>query len=558
MRRKTPRPLSGRAPLGALAALLLSGCGFLGAGSGEPCLDSLDCPQGWRCDLETYRCEPIPNSQDYIHLELRPPQGATSADTQRSVDLTAPGVDSQALALELEPTVILQGQVPSPFAAGGLAGTVVATRAPVFGARSLTWSAAVPSDGLFELGLAPGNHALLFRPANRDDFPQLRYESVAVAAGETPSLDLTYPGPYPAPEELDQQEELLLVKVKVLQSEAMPLPVAGMQVEGLTDQGLRTNVATPDAQGVAHLRLPLVRRQVSGGRWSWIRPTRLGLTLRPATEGMRLPTVAYPDLPLTAPDLGTFHVGDLPPSRALSGRVVTVRGEPVPACRLQFLLARLGQGSLREVVEADAEGAFATTLPEGSYQVRAVPPTASTASITTTSLELLADTSQVVIAVDERPWVTGTVRDHQGQPVPDVTLVADRLSDWSGLDDGALRSYDGLADAGGGFALRLDPGQYDLDLVPLASSGLPRHTLRRLFVTDDLALAAEATALPAPSVVRGHVFNSAGTPQCGITLDVYRVEDEAAWLVGQTVSGNTTRDGCSGSFSVVLPAREPP
>ncbi|HOX47152.1 MAG TPA: carboxypeptidase-like regulatory domain-containing protein [Myxococcota bacterium] len=557
MRRKTDTARILLALVGALAAPWADGCGLM-IPAGETCFDSLDCAQGWRCNLDTYRCEPIPNSEDVIHLELRPPQGASSADTQATVDLSDPGVDSQALSLELEPAVVLQGQVPSPFAAGGVAGTAVATREPGFDDRSLTWSVQVPSDGLFALNPAPGLYALLFRPSNRDEFPQLRYEAVALSADAPRSLDLSYPGPYPSPDELGQQTELLLVKVQVLQSEGLPLPVPGMQVEGTTDQGLRTNVATPDAQGVAYLRLPLVRRQVSGDRWSWIRPTSLDLSLRPAAAGMRLPTVSIPGLPLDAPDLGSFYVGDLPPSRALSGRVLTVRGEPVPGCRLQFLLEQLGQGSLREVVEADVEGAFATTLPEGTYQVRAVPPVASAASITTSTLELLADTSQVVIAVDERPWVTGTIRDQQGQAVPDVTLVASRTSDWSGLDDGALRSYDGMSDSQGAFSLRLDPGQYDLTLVPSAATGLPRHTLRHVFVTVDLSLADADTTLPAPGVVRGHVFNSVGEPQCGITLDVFRADDEGAWLVGQAVSGNSTKDGCSGSFSVVLPVREAP
>jgi hypothetical protein len=542
--------------LGLLGALWLCGCGF--ADLGFTCFDSLDCQQGWRCNLDTYQCEPIPDSEAVIHLELRPPLGASSANTQVTVDLSDAGVDSQALSLELEPAVTLQGQVPSPFAAGGVAGSALATRAPGFDDRALTWSAQVPSDGLFAFGLAPGMYELLFRPSNRDEFPQLRYESVTLSAGEPQSLDLAYPSPYPTPEELEQQTDLLLVKVQVLQSEGMLLPVAGMQVEGTTDQGLRTNVATPDAQGVAYLRLPLVRRQISGDRWAWLYPASLDLSLRPAAEGMRLPTVSYPGLPLSAPDLGTFYVGDLPPNHAISGRVLTVRGEPVPGCRLQFMLDQLGRGSLREVVETDIEGAFATTLPEGAYQVRAVPPTASSASITTSTVELLADTSQVVITVEERPWVTGTVRDHQGQPVPEVTLVASRISDWSGLDDGALRSYDGLTDAQGGLALRLDPGQYDLALVPSAATGLPRHTLRHLFVTADLALAEADTSLTEPSVVRGHVFNSVGEPQCGITLDVFRADDQGAWLVGQAVSGNSTRDGCSGEFSVVLPGREAP
>jgi hypothetical protein len=536
--------------LGLGLAWAAAGCGLMDLGPWE-CLDTRQCPTGYRCDPDTWRCEPIPIAEDLVHFELRPLAGSGSTLTQVSLELTDPSVDSLDLQLELAPLLSLKGSVPSPFAAGGVAGGLTASLPPGFGGRGLTWSSSVPADGRFELGLAPGRYRVLFSPANRAEFPQLCYEQAELTNADA-LLDLAYPGPYLGPEQLDQQDPMLLVKVQVLASEDAPTPVADMLVEGLTDQGLRTSLGTPDAQGVAYLRLPAVRR-LQGDRWTWQWPASLELTIRPASEGLRLPTVVYPGLSLAGPDLGTFYVGELPPARRVSGRVITSRGDPVSGCQLHFLLAQLGQGSLKHVLEADPQGAFSASLPTGSYLVRVIPPLSSSSSIAVSSLELSEDRADLFLEAPTRPRVTGLVRDHQNNPVPHLDLAAHRVSDWSGIQDGASRTYEGQTDAGGLIDLALDPGQYELELLPDEASGLPRHVVRAIFVTQDSELSPAQTRLPAPSLVRGHVFNRGGVPQCGVGLDAFRQDEQGLLRVGQTVSGNPSGEGCSGAFSLVLP-----
>ena len=41
---------------------------------------------------------------------------------------------------------------------------------------------------------------------------------------------------------------------------------------------------------------------------------------------------------------------------------------------------------------------------------------------------------------------------------------------------------------------------------------------------------------------------------CGVKIEIYESDEEQATLIGQTISGTNTTDGCNGSYSFVLPA----
>ncbi len=534
----------------ALAVMLLlpSGCMMVGD-TGPYCFDSLDCPAGWICDTDSHQCESGDTPDSIIDLELQPGAESSGATTQiPGIDLDDPRVNHEQLELELTPGLALTGHVGSPM---GVPGSLVAKRTAEFGGRSLSWNITVDSAGYFEAAVSQGDFEMLFRPTNREDFPQLRLLGLNFADGDpTDSLELTYPT-YPTPETLDEQEHILLVKVQVLQSENTPHPISGIQVEGTTDSGLRTNVVIPDAQGIAHLRLPVELRSDLGDKI--IYPRTLSITLGPAATGSHLPQVSSLSLALDSPDLGTIYVGDLPDSRAVSGVVTDAQGHAVPDCHLRFMAA-LGYGNFSHIIASDGQGAFTTTLPEGQYQLTAIPGNLRPEAIMTTELSIEGDTSGVAVMLEARYTLSGTVFDVHGQTASEVNVVADRVGDWTGANDGILRSYETISDGDGHFELAVDPGSYLFSLLPPTASGLPRKPAESLFVYDDEALDPSRTTLREPAVLQGHVFSRVGVPQCGVSIKVFRSNEDSATLVGQGVSAASSPDGCTGAYAIVIPA----
>jgi hypothetical protein len=542
-----------------VAWLAAAGCMLDLSSVGPRCEDSTDCQAGWNCNAGI--CQPPP-FQSIVDFELIPEIGSGSAATQvAGVDLAKEDRESR-LEIVLNKAVPFSGAVTSPV---GVSGSLLASREPEFDGRGLTWNFQVGSDGYFEAPLAfkaedpeqgpdPLNtYQAMFRPSNREDFPQLRYTGLRVTEAGL-NQEIRYPD-YPPPEQLDQQVELLLVRVRVLQSEGYPHPVTGIQVEGTTETGLRTNLATPDSQGVAYLRLPVIQQILPEP--TRLLPAALSLTIKPADNTIRLPTARIPDLQLGQPDLGTFYLGDLPVSHIVTGVVVTASGQPVPGCQLRFQADGIGNGSFEKALQADEGGEFSTTLPAGNYSVMAVPDLLSGAALTSKQIEVGPDMQPETIELGARLRIAGRVFDPDGGTVADVTILAERTSDWFGQDDGALRTFEGASDSDGRFELLVDPGTFDLALIPPPASGLPRlrHADIRIF-DQDKDLSRGATTLPRPELIEGHTFGHAGSTACGVSVDVYRSDADSATLLGQAVSGTDDGGGCNGKYSLVVPASQ--
>ncbi len=544
---------------GLVSGLLVAGCMMIADDSQLPCSDSLDCPAGWICNAESGQCQEPSSFDAIVDFELTPKPGSSAAPTQlASVDLRRA---DDPLEIELDRAVPFSGWVHND--GPGVPGSLQLSRTPAFDSRRLSWNLQLAADGTFDTELAYNadddqlNHyQALFRPANRTDFPQLAASGIQLSAAGTTDASLKYPA-YAPPDQLDQQQTLLSVRLRVLESEAYAHPVNGILVEGITDQGLRTNLVAPDAQGWVVLELPLTLRP--GGQ-EMLRPQSLTLLLRPAEANMRLPTVTTAEQMLVrldpaAPDLGTFYVGDVPDSQAVTGVITDSGGRPVADCQLRFSAEAIGHGRYDKTIETDVEGTFSTTLPAGDYRVLVVPdPLAEVRLRAVSAVQVGPDAQPLSITLPPRLSLSGRVIDRDGAAVAGVLVRAERHADWNGLEDGVTRTFDGTSDEDGRFELLVDTGSYTLMLIPPPASGLPRARLPNLVMsTNDIALEQQRTRLAAPEIIQGHLFNAGGSPVCGATVDVYRSDATSAELIGQTVSGTDSR-GCNGSYSVVVPA----
>jgi hypothetical protein len=263
---------------------------------------------------------------------------------------------------------------------------------------------------------------------------------------------------------------------------------------------------------------------------------------------------------LSGAQLGTFYIGYVAQLRTLSGVVVDDRGRPVADCQLQFTSEEIGNGTLTHQTVTDATGNYMTSLPEGSYRLMAVPEMVSEASLTSMTVELVADQT-LNITVPDRPVLSGTVTDYDGNPVGEVVVRARRLSTVAGFEDGVIRSYEEITTSDGVFAMSVDYGRYSVTFIPPAASGLPRSLPKPVYITgtgenDNYAMSAEATRLAPPTVIQGHVYDTGIPPEtmCGVTIEVFHSPDEeTTYLIGQTIS-DSEEEGCTGSYAVIIPA----
>lgn len=539
-----------------LPAVLAVACAAEGLQTPPACMDSLDCPQDEYCDPASNTCQPVSKPQSVVDFELIPTKGSGSATTQ------IPGQDLAALKnpsdlqLEVADAVAVSGQFLSVM--GGIPGNLVASRHPQIDDRRLVWNIAVSEDGNFLGELSPGTYDLVFKPSNRESFPRFQLLDLEIAPGEPGELPLPDPRDFQdydpdkfTEDFLANQDPLQVIRGQVLESEEYPHPRPGVKVEGMTADGLRTNLVEPDDQGVFYLLLPVASRLDDRGELVYEYPLQLDIVIRPKDSSVRLPTVTTPDVELTGADLGVFYLGDIPPSVSYAGVVVDTASRPVAGCQLRLEADAIGNGSLSHLIESDDTGHFATTLPQGTYRIQAVPPQTSDARITTTTVEIRDDNDTATIHLSAKRTLAGVVRDADGHLVPEIIVRAKRQRGVGGFDDGIQRTYETVTGPEGTYRVKVDSGTLDVTFVPPTPLGLPRTLPQRVYLLDE-DVGLDAT-LPAPAVVQGHVFNQSGEPMCGVTVDVYHSTEAEAFLIGQALSTGTD-GGCTGSYSVTIPA----
>ncbi|RME26094.1 MAG: hypothetical protein D6806_06795, partial [Deltaproteobacteria bacterium] len=545
--------MKGRAFAMLLLAMLAAGCHLLEIGTGHRCIDNLDCELGQVCELESGKCvdSGYQRPLSVVDIQVVPAKSSGAVATQfASVDLAK--VDSRNLKLKMPAPVSLAGSVKFPETTEGLSGTLVALRRPGFDGKSLTWSIQVDDSGSFEQKVAPGVYDLVFKPADRQRLAQLRVEGVEL--GSDTSLNLNFlPYARVGTDELERQDPLLVLHGRVLESPDRPHPVAGLVVEAIAENGVRSNLARPDQNGEFYLKMPVVWHLDDAGVANASVPKDVDIVIGPEDPTVRLPTVKVEGARIDDYRLGTFYTGSVSSVVAVSGVVLDRDGRPVGGCMLRFDVDEVGAGTFFLQVEADSDGQFSTTLPAGKVSLTVVPPAAAEVAMKEVEFELDSD-RQLMIELGPRQIVGGQVTDELGQAVGNVIVRLQRISDASGRDDGISTTFESTSGPSGQFEVMVDQGRYRLELLPPAASGYPRTLPRIVYVTSDTWLEPFATRLPRASVVEGNVFDSGGQPLCGALIEFYYSVDESqALLIGQTASGTTISE-CTGEFSLLLPA----
>jgi hypothetical protein len=540
-----------------LPVLMIPACDMADMSTG--CYDSLDCPPDQKCDLKTHRCYDYLPPQSVVDFELTPGGGSGCGAMQIPEKDLANLLTVSDVELVLASSVLVSGQIL--YAMGGVPGTLVFTRRAQIDNRCLACSLSVIEDGYFASEISPGTYDVTFKPSNRSDFPQFLLSQLEVPYEEVEQLDLTTRlkiPEYPAEENLNDQEKLLLVRGQVLQSQSYPHPLTGIRVEGHTEHGLRTSLAEPDEQGYFYLRLPVKRSVEDNGDLIDCTPQLMDVIIRPSSSDARLPTVTVEGVELDGPELGVFYVGEVPQPLSFAGVVTDRGGNPVPECMLHFKSENIGNGTFSHQIQATSSGEFSTNLPPGTYQITAVPPLSSEIRVGKLTWVLFENIPDFVMMLEVRPSLRGTVSDSEGHRIADVIVRAKRLSEVSGVDDGVVRTYEGITGTNGTFSIPVDSGIFNVSFIPPAASGLPRlPEPMRVYVTGDKSEHEITASLSAPAVIQGHVYNNFGEPQCGVTIDVYNSDEDNAYLIGQTIS-DSPDDGCTGAYTVIIPAKLAP
>ncbi len=549
--RKTARWL---APLLLLPA---AGCLLFSDGGPTVCIDNLDCQLGMVCDTEAGICRKTDSLKPLavVDVEVLPKDDSAAAVTHvAGLDLRT--ADPDNLEFVMQKPVKIWGRMDSPDAMCGVPGLLVATREPSFNDHSVTYNLSVGEAGEFEAEIAPGMYRMLFKPSDRQYFPQVALSGFDVDADVQPPLAYVAFADPSKEDQFNSQDPLLVVCGSLLQSEASRHPAQGYMVEAVGDNGLRSSLVAPDSEGNFCLRLGLEWAVMPDGDIEKLAPSSIAVSAGPASGEARLPAVSWPAVELVGPQLGTFFVGDVPPVAALSGTVVDSAGTQVSDCQIWLQVEQVGFGSFSTQLQSDSTGQFFTTLPRGQLKVKAVPPLGIEAALTDFYFDLEGD-RQIQLVLDDRAHLQGVVTDESGQATEGVIVRAKRLSTVSGVEDSVVRTFETISNADGAFDLAVDTGRYMFSLRPPVSSGLPWSFPRVVYVVGDAFLESFATRLPAPTVVKGLVLDPEQAVCCDATVRFfYSPEIGPAVTLGETVLDSITA-GCTGQFSLMLPADVP-
>ncbi|MCS6912916.1 MAG: carboxypeptidase-like regulatory domain-containing protein [Myxococcales bacterium] len=289
----------------------------------------------------------------------------------------------------------------------------------------------------------------------------------------------------------------------------------------------------PDLQGTFRI---LVDPQLS-------QDSRLQLMAWPGPQGKDLPILSRP---LSGLQPGSTHSVELrlPAYRRPLPFTILVRGTgtsgaalPVPGARVwaQVLLETGEQTATYIAVgDTDAQGQVSLSLVPATtlnlqYTLTVQSPPGSPLGSAVLPLLVGREGGFVAVALPLRTQLSGRLVSAEGEPVAGAQILARNIS-----QEGQATSLVGRAlleavmpqtmtGPDGRFALRLDQGDYDLDIIP-PPGVQPRHTLRNQRVlTDDTELGY--IRLPRPTLGRVQVLRPDGSPATDAILRVFELPD---------------------------------
>ncbi|MFL5247746.1 MAG: carboxypeptidase regulatory-like domain-containing protein, partial [Myxococcales bacterium] len=378
--------------------------------SGEPCSRNEDCDSS-ACFLGECRAPSSALSTVYAEVRSGDPKFGT---VQKAVDARATAVADFILqpVLTFSGRVVQRADPPGADAPISDASVVFTDLAPKIPDRILSTSTQSDSGGTYTTTLPASTYQVRVAPAN------LPVEQFGPLQTSNTAFDLALP---PA--------SLLAHVHGILMNGTTPL--AGAQVSAVDATGTSiaaSAVSAPD--GSFLLTLP------PG-------PPAFSLQVGPqTTPSAGDATPSFKAISFAAGvglDLGSIPLGAFPPPATLSGRIVDLRGAPVPSARVLVLSTGAPGYVLSRQVTTDANGAFAVLVREGDYLVEAMPDADSQAPAMSgvVSPHVGAGGTNVPIQCPDKITVTGTVIRPDGKPAPaGFRVEATRLQDQLGAGRG--------------------------------------------------------------------------------------------------------------------------
>lgn len=258
---------------------------------------------------------------------------------------------------------------------------------------------------------------------------------------------------------------------------------------------------------------------------------------------------------------------------AVDGKVASPDGDLLPSQLVirssELLGGQLsGTASFKTSLETDADGKFELSLLPGKYDVIALPANGAYAT-TIDELTILSGEDQggKTIEVQSKKSLLGSASTAIGQAAFDVpvtftptspeasTFLKSELETAGSVSTNAST----VTDIDGGFAVALDPGDYNLSLQPAPTSNLPWAVLSRLNVpaVESQTVPNLAVTIPNPVVMSGSVVDPEGSPISDARIRVWLApadpdpDDETQPSVLQIAE--TVSDG-AGRYTLLLPA----
>jgi hypothetical protein len=530
MNRRVAASLALAATIGVACALRDTRLG----GAGLPCNSSTQCSSDSVCFLG--ECRGSSSQLTLVEAEVRAPASEQLGSVQRSaIDLrVSPVVDFQ-----LRPLLTASGTVVRRLDDGGVdsvadAGVVLTASSPPIADRVQSVATQTDTSGAFALSFPDSTWNLLVAPPAPEP-PVRPAPPVSPLSTTATGLQVVIPA----------RRELTSVASTLLTGGA---PLAGARVAALDANGSPLSVpAITDAQGAFTLALPPppVEYFLQVGPDPSTPNASPAVPAFPARGPFSSPA---PGFACSAPTGNCLELGALPAPATLSGTVVDSGGQPIASIAVFATSIDPTGWVISRQTSTDSTGAFTLALRTGSYAIEAVP-AADPASpgLSGEQQAVAPSASPVTLVCPDKSQATGVVLRADGQRGGSgyqvtATHVPDRLV------TGRIASAT-ATDGTGSFTIVGDPGQYRVEIVPPAASGLPRK-----IVALDLPAAGTTAALPpvqlsAPLAVVGTVTKPANAPVPGVTVDFFALDASG---VRSVLIGSGLTDSL-GRYRAVLP-----
>ncbi len=276
-------------------------------------------------------------------------------------------------------------------------------------------------------------------------------------------------------------------------------------------------------------------------------------------DGMGLPTIespitnefgftqAYPEVPDSIVLRGTVQGSPGSPER-IAGAQISFR-----STKLERLMpdASVDYLTMTRYVTADRDGAYAVTLPRGSYDIDVDPGSLSKYVPSRTRIEVTADSSLLLFG-REASDVKGTLVIGDGRPFPGTEVVFQPIASALGRAV-PIHPRVFVTDTTGSFAGAVGSGQYDVTFRVPSWTGFPRVLIPSHAVVDANNAGLDAS-VGVPGVIGYALYDQTGSNAVGHAV----VRAFALTKSGDRyIEMGTTVTDESGRFEVLVPSSMP-